>query len=160
MEPAVVWGDELLLGVERVDRWIQISEIVVIYPASLLLSVFSQLNYLSDHIPNPKQTPNTSQVQIAPLKRKLSDFTPHQHSERIDWQHKPRLLVWNVRKDNKVEEDGVGEVRALVFAPSFVDVIETSESESPVEDPEALRDRISNVELLIAGAKVLTEPLS
>ena len=66
----------------------------------------------------------------------------------------------NVRKDNEVEEDGVGEVWALVFAPSLVDVVETSECESSVQDPEALGDRISNIKLLMGGAEVLTEPLS
>ena len=140
VEPAVVRRDELLLGVQRVDRGIQISQIVVIYPASLLLTVLDKLNDLADHVTDPEETPDASQVQIAPPKRNLRDLSPDQHPERVDRQHEPRLLVRNVRKDNKVEEDGVGEVWALVFAPSLVDVVETSQSESPVQDPEALGD--------------------
>ena len=137
MEPTVVRRDELLLGVQRVDWWVQIGQIVVVDPATLLFSVFNQLDSLSDHITNPEETKEASQVHITPLEGNLCDFATKEHAKRIDWQHEAWLFVRDVREDNKVEEDGVGKIWALILTPSFVDMIETSQDKRWINYPEA-----------------------
>ena len=105
---------------------IQIRQIVVVDPTTLLLMILNQLDGLSDNIAYPEKAEEASQVYITSLEGDLGNFAAKEHAKGVNRQHESWLFVRYVGKDDKVEKYGVREVRALIFAPSLVNVIETA----------------------------------
>ena len=77
---------------------IQIRQIVVVDPTTLLLMILNQLDGLSDNIAYPEKAEEASQVYITSLEGDLGNFAAKEHAKGVNRQHESWLFVRYVGK--------------------------------------------------------------